>query len=850
MAKATPALESFNAGELSPDFAGRVTNEKYAVGCDTLENYIPMIQGPAKRRPGFRFVEPVANSANRTWLRKFIYSEDQAYQLEFGVGYIRFYTNHGQVTSGGNVYQIASPYTASMLTNADNTCGLQMEQSGDVVYIACAGTYPMTLKRLGNTNWTLTAYAPPDGPFLDQTPSNSPALYIATIAGSPNQVTCYATAAVFSPSDVATATTPGRLVRIGVQTYNISPWEQGVGYTANTLVRYNGCTFKCIYSGTSGNTPPTQTSGTQWDGAYQVGCLWLYQDCGYGIGYVSAYTSPTQVTLTVSAYAGQNNNPGMQLYGFPAATIGTVATVTGITNAAPAVVTAVGHGFSVGDPVYLTGIQGMTQISEQAFTIVAVTSNTFSLAGTDSTNYGTWASGGTQQAIKDATLNWQIGAWGIGSTQFPGTFPSSLAFFEDRLFWGGGIKWWGSAPGIYNSHTQDLYSLVTADCAVSGIIAFHQVDQITWMSAAIVLLIGTKGGEFALSALNQNAPIGPGNTSVERQSDIRSRPVRAEMIGVSNFYVQLGGKRVMKQDYNFYLNRYDSTNQTRLANHIAGYSVTSGLIDMDWHAEPYEVLWAVRNDGILVGYTFDSEDKVTGWHQHPLGSTIAGAAVVECVSVIPAPDGTRDEVWAIVNRTIGGVTVRSVEYMEKDYETGDSQSAACYVDMSGSYVGAPTTTITGLSYLNGETVSVLRDGGGHPDCVVSGGQITLALPGSVVQVGLACPANLIAMRLEAGSEQGGTAQAKIKTITRVAVRVKNTLGLVGGVEGGILDLLTPNESSTPLASPPPLFSGDVFVSTDNISDTDAKIQILQTNPFPSQITAIFPVIHVHEPIPQ
>src|SRR5690348_3891847 len=99
MGKASPALRNFNAGELSPDFAARVDNEKYPVGCDTLSNFIPRVQGPSRRRPGTRMVEPVKDSTQRTWLRRFIFSQAQAYQIEFGPGYCRFYTNHGQVQS-------------------------------------------------------------------------------------------------------------------------------------------------------------------------------------------------------------------------------------------------------------------------------------------------------------------------------------------------------------------------------------------------------------------------------------------------------------------------------------------------------------------------------------------------------------------------------------------------------------------------------------------------------------------------------------------------------------------------------------------------------------------------------
>lgn len=845
MGKAAPALSNCNAGELSPDFAARVDNEKYPVGCSLLQNFIPRIQGPARRRPGSRFVEPVKDSTQRVWLRKFIFSQDQSYQIEFGPGYCRFYTNHGQVQSGGAPYEIVSPYTVGMLTNSDGTCGLQLEQSGDVIYIACAGYWTMTLTRFAPTNWALAPYAPPDGPFQDQNVANSPALYIALIPGQPNQVTCFATAPIFDPTDVATANSPGRLVRVQVQYFNTQTWAEQDKPSTGDLRRFNGNTYQALNGGTSGPQPPIQVSGTQWDGA--GGIQWLYLDSGYGIGQVTAYTSPQQVTLTLSPYAQGGTLSGNQYYRFPKDTIGIPVSITGISQTAPAVVTSVAHGFSTGDPVYLTGVGGMTPISEQMFVIQSTTADTFTLANTDATAYPAYTSGGT--AIKNASLNWQIGAWGKGRIGYAGTFPAALAFFADRLFLGAGIEWWGSAPGAYNSHTQDLNSQVTAQCAITGVIASRDVDAITWMSPLNVLLIGTRGGEFGLGPIVATQAIGPDNVDVVRQSSWRSRSISPQVIGTSNFYVQASGKKVMAQDYNFYIDRYDSTNQNRLANHIAGYTVGSGIIDIAWHAEPYETLWGATRDGRLIGYVFDRQDNVTGWHEHPMGATLAGSAVVECISVIPAPDGTRDEVWVIVNRTINNQTVRSIEYLEKDYETGDAQSTMCYLDMSGSYVGPPTTTITGLDWLEGETVSVLRDGGGHPDVTVKGGQITLQYPGSIVQVGLACPANYITMDIEAGADVG-TAQGKVKRGVYATIRLKNTLAGYIGMAGGQLDPMQPNMSTTDLGSPPPLLTGDVpRMSIPGDYDTSCKIQIQQAQPFQMEIVGLFPIFTVQETSP-
>lgn len=72
----------------------------------------------------------------------------------------------------------------------------------------------------------------------------------------------------------------------------------------------------------------------------------------------------------------------------------TQATITAITQANPASVTATAHGFATGDLVVITGVSGMTQVNNTQFTITVVNANTFTL-GVDSTGFTAYTSGGT-----------------------------------------------------------------------------------------------------------------------------------------------------------------------------------------------------------------------------------------------------------------------------------------------------------------------------------------------------------------------------------------------------------------------------------------------------------------------
>lgn len=69
------------------------------------------------------------------------------------------------------------------------------------------------------------------------------------------------------------------------------------------------------------------------------------------------------------------------------------ATITAITKANPAVVTANGHSFATGDFIRLTNVVGMFQVDARVFRISAVSSNSFALEGEDATLYDTFTSG-------------------------------------------------------------------------------------------------------------------------------------------------------------------------------------------------------------------------------------------------------------------------------------------------------------------------------------------------------------------------------------------------------------------------------------------------------------------------
>lgn len=307
MAKASPALTNFNAGEISPLLDARVDFEKYPNAASLLENFVPTVQGPLKKRAGTRFAG-TSKDNGQCVLIPFEYSVSQAYMVEFGVGYARFYTTDSStgergllLNASGLPVEVATSYTLSHLFNADGSTKLKYAQAGDVLYLCCPGLPVCTLRRTSATGFEFLYYETKNGPLRDLS-MNGVTVYASGQVGS---VVLTSSAPVFSadmmgswfylekPSEAA-----------------ITPWapDQPV-YSKGTPMRSDGKTYISHSVAYTGTTQPVHTEGAEWDGMPQgllnptrmVGVLWEYSDPGYGYVKLTGYISPTQVVGEVAA---------------------------------------------------------------------------------------------------------------------------------------------------------------------------------------------------------------------------------------------------------------------------------------------------------------------------------------------------------------------------------------------------------------------------------------------------------------------------------------------------------------------------------------------------------------------
>lgn len=75
--------------------------------------------------------------------------------------------------------------------------------------------------------------------------------------------------------------------------------------------------------------------------------------------------------------------------------LGTAKTITAISKASPAVVSATAHGYTTGTEVKLS-VNGMIELNNAVVKVTMVTADSFSLDGIDSTLFNTFTSGGAQ----------------------------------------------------------------------------------------------------------------------------------------------------------------------------------------------------------------------------------------------------------------------------------------------------------------------------------------------------------------------------------------------------------------------------------------------------------------------
>jgi len=433
----------------------------------------------------------------------------------------------------------------------------------------------------------------------------------------------------------------------------------------------------------------------------------------------------------------------------------------------------------------------------------------------------------------------------LGSFSDTTGHPTCVTFFEQRLVFAGTTDQpqtvFFSKSGDYENMNENRGGTVADDDAIIYTIASNQVNAIRFMTATRTLIIGTAGGEFAVSGGGTDVAITPTNILIKKQSNHGAANVDAIPAGNATLFLQRAKRKLRELAYNFDVDGYVSPDLTILAEHVT----EGGLTQLSYQQEPNQIIWGTRDDGELVGLTYQREQQVVAWHRHIFGGVFgSGNTVCESVATIPT-DNSEYQTYVIVKRTINSVTRRYVEYINNfDFDETDDTTFN-FLDSQLNYSGSSTDTITGLDHLEGQTVSILADGSTHPDKTVSSGSITLDRNVTKAKVGLGYTSLLQTMRLDAGS-QDGTSQGKTKRIFDIAIRLYESIGVEVGPDLTNMERIPFRSSADAMDSGLGVFTGDKEVEFRGNYETDGFIFVRQTQPLPLTILSLYPRLQTND----
>lgn len=440
--------------------------------------------------------------------------------------------------------------------------------------------------------------------------------------------------------------------------------------------------------------------------------------------------------------------------------------------------------------------------------------------------------------------------WAHGAFSAGAGWPSHVILAFGRLIFFTDFEIVASVAGDYGGGAVNMSpftesGLLTPDMAFRKRLSLS--NPILWVKEDRDIIVGTSDGEYAIRKINSGEIFSSDNIECVRQSSYGSAAVEPVQIGTATLFVQKSGRKIREADYRLESDRYVSPNIAVWQRHI----LKSGARQLAFQQEPEEMLWAVRNDGVLALHPHVPEQEVKGFAR----AAHAAGAVLSAVA-IPSEDGTSDQLWTLVD---GGAAGKSVELQAPAWEEGESAlEDAFYVDSGVSYEGAARNTFPApgfegaIDHLAGKSVAVLANGGVVPGLTVSAGpNATLSLPGTTTStkchIGLGYQARLKWLRPEVKLPGGGTIQGKRKRIVSIALRLLETVGIKFDPGTGSPFNLIDRPGSAEMDAPVPPFTGDTTPKAAGGNwGLDGQGTIVSDDPLPCMVVAAMPSLEVGE----
>ena len=160
------------------------------------------------------------------------------------------------------------------------------------------------------------------------------------------------------------------------------------------------------------------------------------------------------------------------------------------------------------------------------------------------------------------------------------------------------------------------------------------------------------------------------------------------------------------------------------------------------------------------------------------------------------------------------------------------------MDCGLTYEGEPVSGVSGLSHLDGMTVSVLADGNVEPEQTVVNGQLKLSKVASAskITVGLSYSSELETLDVEVPNSSGAY-QGTMKKVSSIKVRLLESRGGEFGPSFSRMDRFAEHKG-TQTGACLPLWSGIEEIVLPFDWNSNGRVCIRQRDPLPMNVLAV------------
>lgn len=871
---------AFNGGEVSPSMFARIDDGKYQTGMALCKNFLIEPQGPIVMRPGFKYVNHTKHAGKKARLIPFNFSISQTMVLELGERYVRFHTQ-GQTVLGNNgqPYEIETPYIEADLFD------IHYVQSADVMTLVHPNYPPKELRRYGATDWRLvdikfgSSLSAPTGLSASQTinkdvtnPTDYKRTYAVTALladGTEESVRSSSVTIDCNPYGDGSYNTIRWNAVVGAGLYRVYRDQGGVwayvGQTDTTQIIDENITpdasitpphyDDAFYSSKGITSVRVNNGGSGYEPTKYITDFVNVCEYDWGEGYKQQSTglpvniqSKANLTWEIEDPNGHGSGADIRLItgetyaatGGPASG-GLTACVTGIEIRS--------RGIGYDNPKLVIKCHNRNWQLATLYRFPLTTSHDVpKIAVTDSTGYGadlvpviengrvvsvTIRSGGQNYSSPNLSV---VSSTGSGASlsanvgQAP-DYPGAVSYFEQRRWFGGTQNrpnnLWATRPGTEADMSFSLPS--QSDDRIAVRVAAREANRILHIVPLAQLMLMTGAAEWRVSPLNSDA-ITPESMSVRPQSYVGASNVQPLVVGSSMIYGAGRGGHLRELGYNYEAGGYISGDVCLRAPHLFD-NLT--IVDLAYSKAPSPVVWAVSSSGKMVAMAYVPEQQVGGF------STIETKGSIESACVVA--EGDEDIVYVEVMRTVNGQAVRFVERMNERQYTDLKECV--YVDCAGTYRGEAKKEITGLTWLEGETVSILADGAVEPQQVVKDGKITLTYPAEIVHVGLPFTADMKTLPVAMALQDSSYGSGHKKNVREVFFRVVNSSGTQAGPS---FDKLSeyPSRSTEFAGNVPEPITDEIGFQIQPQWSQSGQVCVRQKYPLPLRIVSMTTVLEL------